>query len=162
MSDHAALRVALGVMELEAMETLRKRNEELEARVEQCQESLPRTFRTMMGLFSESVLDHANRELPEIFGEQELVNIFDARNNDNMLFVSPELGEESYILLEEPMTAFPEDKVPLGDLDALATYFRLDPQAYTTYMNVVTLGPERLHCETNTPDFGCVFVSTID
>ena len=140
-STNIALRVVLGVAETNQLRLMRDNCNELMKAYH---------FQQTIRQFSQSYLKFINEDckLPDE-PTQTLVNILGDAND--MLFVEPTLGSESYIYTSE-------DDVPLGNVELLAQYFVEKPalfDAFTSKLNVFGVFPDGTLDE---PDEGIVCV----
>ena len=72
--------------------------------------------------------------------------------DDFLIFVSPDLGEESYVLYDETVV------IPMSDLGALANLMAVWPEVCEGYMSICFSGHNRSY-DFDTPDTGIALVA---
>ena len=144
MQAEAALRIVLHVAETDEIRRLKEENR----RLSNIHLWRAYHFQVTMQRFAQKKLWYVNSRisLPPL-KRQTLINI--RYDDDNLLFVEPNLTNESYILQESS-----SDSTYLSDIDALAEFAETHPLQFEYYLNFRVRW-----IDLDTPSTGIVFMS---
>ena len=144
MQAEAALRIVLHVAETDEIRRLKEENR----RLSNIHLWRAYHFQVTMQRFAQKKLWYVNSRisLPPL-KRQTLINI--RYDDDNLLFVEPNLTNESYILQESS-----SDSTYLSDIDALAKFAETHPLQFEYYLNFRVRW-----IDLDTPSTGIVFMS---